>query len=279
MVIHHWGVHIATAGDIALPRTRLIYESTVTGTPYRYAGKDRSDTISLFQYTISGSGMFSDERGERSLSEGEGFLVNHNDPSYVYWYPKEFRTPWVVLWASFEGGGYRDMVAGLNRAFGRVFSLPRTSPIIRSMRTYNPGAVRTIQQSASESARIAFDLLIALAASTGASLAHDAGDILIRRALELLNADAGRLFTSSELAARLSVSREHLSRVFRERLKTSPYDHIIRQKMELAKIDLRYGGATVQEIARRYGFPAAARFSSLFRSIMGMTPREWRKRG
>lgn len=276
MVKHHWGVQITTAGSVPLPRTRLIYESSVTG-PYRFAGKDRHETTVLFQYTISGYGMISDEKGEHRLSEGDGFLVNHDDASYVYWYPNDARVPWRVLWASFEGAGIRDMVAGMNREYGRVFSLPVTSPVIRSMRNFDPGTVRPIELSAADSARVAFDLIIALTQSVP-SAADDASGLLVTRALSLINADTSRLYTATELAQALSVSREHLTRVFRERLKRSPHEHIVHQKMELAKVDLRLSGASLRVIAERYGFTSAAHFSSLFRGETGMTPREWRRR-
>ncbi|MBI4979333.1 MAG: helix-turn-helix domain-containing protein [Spirochaetes bacterium] len=275
MVQHLWGVTIETRTNLLLPRMRHVYGSSVMP-PYHWAGRDRKERFTLFQYTLSGYGCFSDDSGEMRLYEGDGFLVNHADPAYEYYYPGKANAPWEVLWCVFEGDGVHDAVQAINRQYGYVFSLPKTSPAIRTLLRFNDGTIRTTALTASDSARLVSGLLYDLIGTREHREKSTPSSDIIERARTLLG-DTGKLYTASSLAQSLSISREHLSRVFRTELDMSPYEYIIKQKMDLAKIDVRYGSDSFIVIARRYGFSSPAQFASLFKRATGLSPRTYRR--
>ncbi len=77
----------------------------------------------------------------------------------------------------------------------------------------------------------------------------------------------------------LDVSREHLTRVFREQTGVTPYQFILRQRTVLACRLLQEGNFTNKEIAARLGYSSPAHFLRSFRSLVGVTPGEFRSAG
>ena len=58
----------------------------------------------------------------------------------------------------------------------------------------------------------------------------------------------------------------------------SVYAYARTQKMHAAARMLRTGDEPIQEIAGRFGYDNASKFSEAFRGVMGVTPSEYRKR-
>jgi AraC-like DNA-binding protein len=83
----------------------------------------------------------------------------------------------------------------------------------------------------------------------------------------------------SELADRLRVSREHLTRVFKEQTLRTPWQYILRQKMLHACRLLKTTQLTHKEIAFRLGYDTPAHFTRTFKHVLGMTPGRFRAVG
>lgn len=84
--------------------------------------------------------------------------------------------------------------------------------------------------------------------------------------------------TAAGLAARCGVSPTTLFRLFRSCLGRSPLEYVIRLRMKHARALLLENALPVKEIARRAGYDNALYFSSEFRRIHGVSPREFRRR-
>lgn len=79
------------------------------------------------------------------------------------------------------------------------------------------------------------------------------------------------------LAKLCAMSETNFRRVFTRALGRSPQSYLGSIRISMAAVELRSGGATVSDIARRCGFETLSSFNRLFRRQMGMTPREWRR--
>ncbi|HXK39796.1 MAG TPA: helix-turn-helix transcriptional regulator [Candidatus Paceibacterota bacterium] len=69
----------------------------------------------------------------------------------------------------------------------------------------------------------------------------------------------------------------HFSRVFRESFGCSPHGYISRRRVEHAQGLMLSGDAPLSQIALDCGFADQAHFSRTFRSIVGESPRTWRR--
>ncbi|AXC15832.1 Transcriptional regulator, AraC family [Acidisarcina polymorpha] len=80
-----------------------------------------------------------------------------------------------------------------------------------------------------------------------------------------------------ELANLNSLSRYHFARAFRESLGETPYQYILKTRVQRAKRLLLVPGSTVSDVAARTGFSDPSQFTRMFRKITGATPLEWRR--
>lgn len=102
-------------------------------------------------------------------------------------------------------------------------------------------------------------------------------DPIVRRALVLIHAPDSRPLTVELLLDLLgNVSRRRLELLFRRRLKRTPYQEILRARIEHAKRLLSGTTLSIDEIAYQTGFSNSIHFSRPFRARTGMTPLAFR---
>ena len=104
--------------------------------------------------------------------------------------------------------------------------------------------------------------------ATGADPAEDT----FLRCKALIDAQADRLASLSELAAQAGVEASSICRLFQRYQGTSPYQYLLRRKMNLAAGFLVESGGLVKEAALRVGFADPYHFSRCFKSVHGVAP-------
>lgn len=101
----------------------------------------------------------------------------------------------------------------------------------------------------------------------------------LRRALEYIS---DKLEQQSGIALDLvaqevGMSRFHFSRVFKESMGLSPINYIVRQRIERAKKLLTETELPIADIALQAGFSGQSHFTTFFRKLVGLTPRDFRR--
>jgi transcriptional regulator GlxA family with amidase domain len=81
----------------------------------------------------------------------------------------------------------------------------------------------------------------------------------------------------ARLAVSLSMSVEHLRRLFREHLGMSPHQYYLQLKIHRARQMLHETNLTVKQIALRLGFESPFHFSKAFKQRTGNSPLQWRR--
>ena len=97
----------------------------------------------------------------------------------------------------------------------------------------------------------------------------------VQKARELLEAPGEESLSIEEVATRVGWSGDHLRRMVKAVLATSPAQLQMAARVRRAKELLRYGTLSVADIAKRCGFEDASHFSRVFKREVGSTPREW----
>jgi len=97
-------------------------------------------------------------------------------------------------------------------------------------------------------------------------------DPRIDRVLQAIEAAGGAHLDVEGLARTAGMSRYHFSRVFREVIGASPYQHLLGVRLARAAELLRGGQATVTEAALAAGFTDFGRFASHFHRRFGCLP-------
>ncbi|MNI67614.1 HTH-type transcriptional regulator YesS [compost metagenome] len=81
-----------------------------------------------------------------------------------------------------------------------------------------------------------------------------------------------------EIASQFFLSREYVSRRFKQVFHENQSEYLERVRIENAKILLTNQQYKIAFIAEMVGYPDSRYFSKIFSKLTGMTPREWRKK-
>lgn len=81
-----------------------------------------------------------------------------------------------------------------------------------------------------------------------------------------------------DIADQMGVSKNHLLLKFKEETNVSIVDYIKNVKVAEAKILLKYGHMNITEVSDHLSFSSQSYFTSVFKSITGYTPKQYRER-
>ncbi|MEM6451764.1 MAG: helix-turn-helix transcriptional regulator [Cyanobacteria bacterium P01_D01_bin.105] len=94
--------------------------------------------------------------------------------------------------------------------------------------------------------------------------------------LDYIDAYLDREITLADLAKLVGMSQFHFGRLFKQSLGLSPYQYLLRQRVERAKQLLRQTDSSVAEIALECGFNSHSHLGRKFRQLTGVTPKAYR---
>lgn len=97
-----------------------------------------------------------------------------------------------------------------------------------------------------------------------------------RRAIEMMNATGGTRVSMIDLSSELGLSQWHFSRQFRKTTGQSPYQFLLRSRVERAR-RLLESGHPISEVAAITGFTDQSHMHRHFRRILGTTPGSLRR--
>ena len=137
-------------------------------------------------------------------------------------------------------------------------------------------AVQRRQPTAREVSEQAYQLLMRLY-GTGKSEPEGSRSLpwVVEAALGILRREFAFLEGIGELADRLEVSQEYLTRVFRASIGMTPGKYLTQVRLEHAKLLLRQGEHSVTFVSGACGFSNGNYFARVFRENTGMSPREY----
>lgn len=96
----------------------------------------------------------------------------------------------------------------------------------------------------------------------------------LQRVIAFIRESIYRTVTLEELASRCHLSVFHFSRLFKNTLGISPYQYVLRTKIEYAR-SLIISKQAVGEIAYNLGFTDSAHFCNAFKKLMGHSPLQY----
>ncbi len=73
------------------------------------------------------------------------------------------------------------------------------------------------------------------------------------------------------------MSQYYFSKLFKISTGTTPHQYVMRQRVECAQELLRQDRTPLAEIAAQVGFETQSHFTSVFRHIVGITPKRYRE--
>jgi AraC-like DNA-binding protein len=86
-----------------------------------------------------------------------------------------------------------------------------------------------------------------------------------------------RLRTLDQIAQECHVNNAYLCRLFRRYDQQTPYQYLLRLKINHAAAELQQPGRLVKQVAEEAGFSDPFHFSRVFKSVLGLSPDAFRK--
>lgn len=100
----------------------------------------------------------------------------------------------------------------------------------------------------------------------------DKNQKLIDICIEYIDSNIKSKTTIKNLSDICHISSSQISRIFVKKLGVSPYEYIIRRRIELAKTYLLLKNYSIETIAAQCGFSSSSQFVMLFKKQTGTTP-------
>ncbi len=113
--------------------------------------------------------------------------------------------------------------------------------------------------------------------ATAAGWSQAARDPQVRKALVLMHADVGAGWTLEELARRAGLSRSTLAERFRAAMGDTPLNYLRAVRMQKAIQLLSDSALPLEQIAQQVGYTDAFSFSKVFKRVVGVAPRDFRR--
>jgi AraC family transcriptional regulator len=98
----------------------------------------------------------------------------------------------------------------------------------------------------------------------------------LNRLLDYVEANLADDISVGDMAAVLGLSRFHFSRMYKAATLETPYQFLLRRRVERSKNFLQSSTLSISEIAQRCGFRTVTQFEDAFGRIVGVRPRTFR---
>ncbi len=278
--VRKWQVSFEVHHQLSsLPVPNVVVEEVQTNRRYRQDGRLRGCGGGQISITLKGQGGLRVAGTDYVLTPGKAFLHNHNDPKVCYYYPSDGTEPWNFLWMAFHGERLHDLIAEVNQAYGYLFDVPLDSPLVERLSSYQQYRGEVLTMAPLEGGRLVIDVIGQLCSTRESKLRESSRSSLTGDVQNLVASHISERLDVASIASRLRVSREHLSRVFRERTGTPLYAYITRARMRLAVDMLLQTRLNVKEIALKCGYSEYSVFYRAFHKRFGMSPDALRATG
>jgi transcriptional regulator GlxA family with amidase domain len=128
-----------------------------------------------------------------------------------------------------------------------------------------------------EGAKFVMDMIEMLCGESDKNLRISSGARLVNEAKNLSKKSFSEPLTGEHLAQKIGVSREHLSKTFRQETGVQLRDYLSEQRLNEALSLLLKSNLSCKEIATICHYGSYSSFFRTFRKIYGISPDEFRK--
>lgn len=235
----------------------------------------------LFHYIISGTGtlMADNARGETqtySIKSGQGFLIF---PGQITTYYADYNLPWEYVWIEFDGLRVKEAID--------LTELTKDSPVYhprsKELRELMVNEMLYISRHEKESPfhlighlYLFLDYLTQSAKSTSLVQSSRMSDYYIKEAINFIEQNFQNNISIEDIAAVCGINRSYFGKIFRKSVGHSPQEFLMNYRMVKATELLKLTSLSIADIGSAVGYENQLHFSRAFKTIYGISPREWR---
>jgi len=229
----------------------------------------------LMLYTLEGRGS-AEYRGKRyELGAGQLFIINCYDYQEYYTSSDE---NWKIKWVHFFGSNSEEYFNIIYDNYGPVIGIDnKIVNYIDAIMDMMENGDRQFEIKASNIVvnMLTYILLEASAKSGQCENQNQYGQV--KDAIDFIEANFNSGITVKDMAEKACYSLHHFIRIFKKTTGYSPYEYLVKYRINKAKTLLDSTDKTIEEISHSVGFESASNFVRTFRQLEDMTPLKYRK--
>lgn len=99
----------------------------------------------------------------------------------------------------------------------------------------------------------------------------------LQRVLEHVKENINKDLSVADMSQVVGMSQYYFSKLFKMSTGTTPHQYVMRQRVERAQELLRESNTALVDVATHVGFETQSHFTSVFRHLVGITPKKFRE--
>lgn len=253
------------------------FEVLMCGTSYCDGGyriRRHCSELCCIEYVIRGTGEVQIDDTVCYPSGGDVYILPMDKR---HDYRSSANDPWEKVWFNVSG----RLASQLLKSYGlqNVYHVPDLP--IRPLFDEFLETAKRIKQSQplqpcfDECTVVFLKIVQAIAAHVGA-IAPTTEETVAERLKARLDAVSDFSLSFDEMLRDIPFTKSHLIRLFRADFGVTPYEYLLRRKLEYARLLLENTSMSIGEISERLSFSSPHYFSSFFARRVGMSPKEYR---
>jgi AraC family transcriptional regulator, arabinose operon regulatory protein len=235
------------------------------------AFKNKSHPCFTFEYVLSGKGVVKIGDDEEEVSSGDLYFLPQGIPND---YHASLEDPWRKFFFNIRGNLIPSLLKSYQLNFKHVIRGigDQVKPCFETMMF----VCENSNEDAHHLAAIQLHQLLCTAWSHQNKLTCEYSSEMIS-AQRFIESYLENTFTLQDLCDFLSRSRTHTIRTFKSATGLTPYDYLLKRRIERSKLYLMNTNMSIREISQRLDFADEYYFSNFFKKKVGKSPKNFRK--
>lgn len=226
----------------------------------------------LLLVMLSGSLAYQTRKGSGVAKTGDILLLDCNVP---HSYAAQGRCSFTFI--HFDGAQSREIYEQVEERFGnliRVDDVMRLHEAISEMMNTLRADKRV---SVARTSAMLYQILMQLLDASGTTGEGSVGNTLVDRAISYIQSRLNEKITVEQIADSIGYSPSYFSRIFTRETGLTPYQFIMRSRLDRASQLLQTTRLPIQDIAFQTGFSTVSNFCYAFRRSRGISPQQYRQ--
>ena len=227
----------------------------------------------LLLIMLTGSMYYQTMKSRGVVRAGQVLLLDCNAP---HSYSAQGKCSFTFV--HFSGAQSKEIYEEIERTTGNLIPMPDPNEMHEAIGDMLSRMRSEHRMNESETSATIYGMLMKLLDKSGASGDGGTGHPVVDRAITYIQSHLTDRLSVDDISANAGYSPSYFSHIFTSETGMSPYQFVVKSRVEHAQQLLKTTRLAVQEIAFQCGFNSAANFCYTFRRVTGASPHEYRKR-
>ena len=230
----------------------------------------------LLIYTLNGKGFANYRNKKYELAKGKVLIMNCYDYQEYYTDKKEL---WEIKWIHFNGASSEEYYNIIYKKYGPVIDIGSNASILDNINTIMHLLSKSDIQFEVKASNIIVNILTDVLLSNPDNQFSSNKKIKNERldtVLEFIENNYSSNITLEDMASAACSSKYHFCRNFKKITGYSPYEYLVKLRINKAKSLLEVADTPIEEIAGIVGFESTSNFIQTFKRFEGLTPLKYR---